>query len=364
MKKIIKILTVVTIIAVLSTFVVGCKKQTDDDVNRDEMALGNYGQKYVGALGFTKTNIDSAIICNGALVGTTTELEAALHLYSVAQANVMDADKVSSFSYGGGTATTGPVGGGLSFGDIMVKDNNDVYIQNVARISSVEGLPDTAIGIVQNMLDQSTRKFYDSSEDTYYVQKIEGSDATCRMIEDYPFGSSSFENGTLKTLTWERYKEIEYVRNSINDLTNTLISEDTIKNTEDDDIVIDYDSETGLYTLSFGLKLATQEEKDLATGEYARPDMQEASGTAGQEEGALEYNKYDMVIEIYDNGLPKSFTASESWDATLYVKVVFTMELAGYSLSSNTTVYSFDPEDTGFAKLEELAGITMDWIEG
>lgn len=317
----------VTIIT-LSMLLASCV--TDEPVLRDEdFVYRNYGVRF-NDVGFTVTPINAEI-------AQGNDVAAALHLLDVVHANMLAADYLASASVGGGSASSSlfDMCGSLQFGDIYIRDNGAFYSQSVARVTEANSSsPVDLLKLAQALLDQSDRKYSPDGE-TFYVQKAKGSKAVCRMIEDYPFGSSDFSTGSVEVFTLAQYMEEEFIYRDYRELSNFVFTADTILA---DSVSITY--EDGLYTLNFEVNLEDTSARDIAT-EYARANMREAATSTD-----LEYALYKVTLEIWDNGLIRKYTKEESWAATLSIGP---LKPNGASHSITSIYYSWDPADCTFS---------------
>lgn len=336
MRKILLTTTTLILITVMTLALLsGCFKE--DKVIREDFDYRNYGYRYDDVT-FTVTPIDSAI-------ASGNDIAAVLHLLAVAEANLIAANYLASASTGGGTATSSlfNMEGSLEFGDIYVRDNGAFYSQSVARVTEANSSsPVNLLSLAQALLDQADRK-YSADGQTFYVQKVEGTKATARMIKDYPFGSATFAEGVRESFTLAEYMEEEYVKADYRELSNFVFAEDTI---DADSVDIKY--ENGMYTFTFEVNLDDAASREKAT-EHARANMREASKS-----NDLEYGLYRVTIEMFDNGLIAKYTKEESWIATLNIGP---LKPNGASQSETSIFYSWDPADCTFA----VNGIDISW---
>jgi hypothetical protein len=338
MKKILLTLLTLLLLSAFMFTMVGCKPVVDTPVDRpDEFSYKNYGLRY-DDVSFSATPISASEVAGGGV-------DAALYILSVIDANLLAANYLASASVGGGSATSGlfELEGSLQFGDTYVRDNGAFYSQCVARVTSASSsAPFNVLNLAQVLLDQSDRK-YSADGQTFYVQKAAGSGAECRMIEDYPYGTSNFASGEKETLTLEEYMDAEYTKYDYRELTHFVFTADTILS---DSVTLTYNE--GLYTLDFTVNLDGETivadgktARDIAT-EHARANMREAATS-----NDLEYGLFKVTIEVYDNGMIASYTKEESWEATLTL-ISGVLEPSGSSHSVTTVYYSWDPADCTF----------------
>lgn len=337
-KVFIKLLTVM-LVAVISVAMLSSCKPKDETMLRDDFVYRNYGMRYDDVT-FNRTSIDPTIAAGN-------DINAILHFLEVIDANLIAANYLASASTGGGTASSSlfSMEGALEFGDIYVRENGAFYSQSVARVTRADSTsPVNLLSLAQALLDQADRK-YSADGQTFYVQKVNGNRAVARMIEDYPYGSAAFSAGKLEVLELNEYKEAQYVKNTVGELSHFVFAEDTILH---DTINIQYAN--GLYEFTFDVNLEDEAAREKAT-EFARANMREASSSDD-----LEYGLFRVTIEMYDNGLIAKYTKEESWLATLSVGP---LSPNGASHSSTSIYYSWDPADCTFA----VNNIDISWAQ-
>jgi hypothetical protein len=292
----------------------------------------NYGVRF-DDVSFSRTSIDAGIAAGD------DNLAKVLNFLDVIDANLIAADYVANASTGSGTASSSlfEMQGSLDFGDIYIRENGKYYSQSVARVTeattSFKGL--NLITVARGMLDQADRQ-YSADGITFYRQEVKGGSAAAEMIEPYPYGSATFEEGELETLTLEEYNQKEYVNNDYRELSNFEFASDTIKA---DSVTVEL--KDGLYTFSFDVNLTDTAARDKAT-EHSRAGMRKASSS-----NDLEYVLYKVTIEMWDNGLIRKYNKKESWAATLSLPLGLAPH--GESYSDTSIYYSWDPADCTFA---------------
>jgi hypothetical protein len=131
-----------------------------------------------------------------------------------------------------------------------------------------------------------------------------------------------------------------------------VISEDSLLK---DSYTVVYNEDDDIYTVSFEIDVTTQDARDAYT-ERPRASLRKASTS-----NDLEYLKYKITIELWDNGTLKTFTTEEQWEATLILTSF--AKPHGASQSESTDYFSWDKEDCLIDEYVKEGILSIDWAK-
>ncbi|MCR4726917.1 MAG: hypothetical protein K5753_06850 [Clostridia bacterium] len=257
-----------------------------------------------------------------ALANNATEdqvKEAIALIYQKANQNKIGADKAIAIARGNGTASVdinflGKVvtaDGGMAVRGFKVQSGDAFYYQKGAKVvdCSIKG----ATSIVANILNQQERA-YESGTGVYKIVKLKGSDAKVGKNETatLPY----FTLGDPKSVTTcadrDEFMEKGYYLDDPRELCNFRINKSTIvlKELAEGEKYIEYDATKKFYKLRFSL-LIEGENRGECVGK-ARQYLRDSSGSEN-----LEFAKYDLQLEVWDNGYAKFMHDDEIWSGEM-----------------------------------------------
>lgn len=282
------------------------------------------------------------------------QMAAVLHLMRVAEHNYSRAKNLARISIGGGEAQADKLTGKMEVRSLMIREGDKSYYQTVGRV--YEGTPQSALGAAQILLDQGKRTYtinIDSDNEVTYKQEPKNK-GTPTMTEVFPYASCDFNKGTLKTIPKGVVDpdEVDTTLKYKGEMINFNIYEDGAIKTEGLSVV--YDGAKKLYTVEFELDLSDQDKRNLYT-EKPRAGLRKSAGSDD-----LEYLKYKVKMELWDNGLLKTYSTEESWEATLIITSF--LKPYGASDSKNTDYFSWDDDDCEIEEYVEEGIINLDWV--
>ncbi len=340
-----------------------------------------------------KTQLAAIKAANGEIVESIDEAtlkSIALQLMNVAsdaKRNVNNIDDFFMFTYsdGAGSANAG-VKGEMCIRGFNITLGNNSYSQSGGPV--VDGTP-ALLSVARSMLNQLSRTCtLDNGANYIQGKSASGTEANNPNpdINYFPFMDCDFSKLTTKKWSTDLWLEKDNILNAPGELTNFALNADALK----DGTSITYTATAegqGFWTVSFKLNCPDLETKPkeysnyveyakAVMGEeaYAKYDAVVTKSRAGVRESAgssdLEYRRYDVVMEIWDNGYLRTYSSDESWAATL-------IGIAdGYTDSSNTTYYYYDEaemleyfaaeersEDNADLADEDLREANLEWAD-
>lgn len=352
MKKLIfKTLSIMIVAVFITVFFASCAK--NEEVNDALVNRGNFAT-YIDAseVSFTVTPVDPTIAQG------SDELAAIIHLMTVADANYVNADYLARISLGGGSASTGAgsttMTGTMSVRSFNIREPGKTYDQSIGRV--YEGDPQSLLPAAQALLNQGKRTLVmhrGEDNEIKYTQEPKNK-GNPQMIDDFPYATLDFNkaNVTSKLKSEEEPHDPDnpkYLKHP-GELTNFVITADSIL---PESYSVEYDSDKKLYTAIFEIDLSDQAKRDAYTN-IPRKDLRKDATSDD-----LEYQKYKVILKMWDNGLIQTYSTEEEWAATL--KISFAT-LNGSSQSTNVVYYSWDRDDCKIDDYVEEGVIAIDWI--
>lgn len=340
--------TIIAIIVVLSTFLYAACAKNEGVKEVNEIGRGNFAQRVdADDLSFDVIPIDSTI-AKGA-----DQLAAVIYLMGIAESNYFNADYLAKVSLGGGSAIAAGLTGKMTVRSLSIREGDTSYSQSIGRV--YEGDPQGLLGAAQMLLDQGKRTYTincgDEDEEVSYRQepKNKGNPA---MTDTFPFATCNFAAADLETIDKEHPDEENDFHLKYNgELTNFVISTDSIL---PESYSVVFDDEKGCYTVIFEIDVRTQDSRNAYT------DRPRASLRKSATSSDLEFKKYKVTMEMWDNGLIKTYSTEEEWEATL--ELTSFIKPNGASESKSTDYYSYDEDDCEIEDYVEEGFISLDWI--
>lgn len=334
MKKI--FITLVAIISMLSCvlFSACLKNEKSSDILLD---YGSFNKRVdVKDLTFTPKTIDKKFIDN------SNKLQGILHIMDVVEYNVQNTDHLLRLALGDGSGTSDfgtELTGNMKVRSLTAIEDKFYYYAQSGVVYSSD--PESLLGVSKLILEQCKRVY---SNDNYEnsIEQDQGNSGKPVLIDKFPYFSDSID---------KKYKKVKnpisYHLKHKKELTNFKIDENSfIENS----LSLEYDSKEKLYKIAFNLDC-----KNDKVVFKPRELLRKCSKSKD-----LEYNYFNVKLEVYDNGLLKSFTADESWEATINLGL---LAIKGASKSLNTDYFSWDPKDSNFEQLKKDGIINLDWID-
>lgn len=289
--------------------------------------------------------------------------EAIALIYAKANENKIAADQAITVSRGQGSAAIGikllgkqiTPDGSMIVRAFKVQAGDAFYYQKGAKI--VDCSVPAATGIVSGILNQQERT-YESGTGVYKTVQIKGSDAKIGKEDEtreLPFLTIGAPKSVNTCDSREEFLEKGYYLNDPRELSNFRINKDTIVlgELEEGEKYISYDSVNKYYKMKFSLLISGEGHDDCV--EIARQYLRDSSGSEN-----LEYAKYDLIFEVWDNGYAKFMHDDEIWAGD--------MELAGAkSTTSSTTwyesVFYYDFDASLFTEADAAKYEGADWAK-
>ncbi len=333
MKKFLIVISVILILAMVSVFAAGCKKK---DPYIPEALDIEAGSRPDLASGITANEL---IVINAGLAVNATEAQkkaAVLTLFNAADRVQRAASIIMNISDGGGYAKTGAEGY-MTVRGFYFRSGNTYYSQTAGEVTSanVGTLIPNATNVARNMLDQLGRTYSPDLETFHRAKAKDGKAAkkpNVSAYENFPYVSADFSGCSNEEFDLDEWKVESRILNNVGELSNFNFNVNAIK-----DAVVSYNDDDKFYRIDFALDTSNKDAAYDSVVNYARAGLREASTSED-----LDYVKYVVSMEIWDNGYVRSFTTEENWVATL--KVVG-LPISGMSDSKNTTVYYWKWEE-------------------
>lgn len=336
MKKVItKIVAIATIVAISVAVFAACNKVNNAEANFDRRTYGNSGLNF---------SFDGMQKINKSIAQGGDKIEAALHIWNVANNNLINSPTYGYMELGGGIIKGGTnaftLQGNVKFGNVFIKVNNEMYKQVVAEIQKATfvqmGNADiTSIG--KNMFQQADR-IYTKDGEKFYVEEVRGGGCNAKMVKEYPFGEADYTfKDKREKYTVPTRKQFNTDTNRLKDvdeLTRMIMTKETI---DTNTVSVEYNEAEKFYTVKMAVDVKNPKKLIKAQAQSVI-NMKKAAGSDN-----LTYGKYSIELQVYENGTAKVFKKSESWAATMKVKALgFTINATGASETDTEIRYSWD----------------------
>lgn len=300
----------------------------------------------VSNLGFTVTPINSSIAQGNDM------LAAVLHLINVAELNYKNATNIASVTLTEGSGTSAMADGSMKINSLYIRDNGTIYEQNIGKLYKSD--PANLLAALQMVLDQGYRLYSvntGTENEIFYLEepKHSGSPTT---NDTFPYGNCNFDNGDLEifnSLNRDEYDNF-YLKYP-NELTNFVVSSDSILANS---YSVNYNAITGIYTVDYEINLTTQESRDNYS-EMPRAYLRKVSYSSD-----LEIIAYKVSMELYNNGLLKSYCEEKLFEGTINVSSF--LKPHGTVESKSTTYYNWNESECTINGYVDDGIIEIDWI--
>jgi hypothetical protein len=351
-KSIAKILTSLLLMVFSAIFVYGCAKNENlenvnidrgkfaKEIDEDDVEFVNINTKDGGPTGYMEIDEDTA-------QGSDT-MAALLHLFTVAEHNYYRAKHVARISLGEGSASAEDIlSGKMAVRSFMVRDGDRVYSQTVGRV--YEGT-EALLSAARMVLDQGKRTLtvnFRTDNEITYKQEPKNSGDPDIQVEDFPYARCNFNKDKVKTIDKNTPDEDDFSLKYKGELTNFKIDSSTIV---DGSYSVEYMDDDDIYKIVFEVDVAN----DKAV-ERPRASLRKSANSDD-----LQYKKYKVIMELWDNGLIRTYKTEESWEGTL--KLIGNKGLNGKSESTNVDYYSWDRDDANIDEYVKEGILSIDWI--
>ena len=243
--------------------------------------------------------------------------DAIASMYYRANQNKIHADQAIAVLRGEGKATINIAGqkpsGTMIVRGIKASYGDTFYYQKAAKVvkCSIPALQD----IIQNSLNQQERAYTNFTNINLLSGTLKGKKAKIEGKETatIPFLQIGNPDSFTKYNNFNDFKEHGYYLEDPREITNFKIVKDYIvlKDLEAGQSYIEYDAEQGLYTLRFSLTLEAGEDHEDCVY-YSRKYLRDSSNSSD-----LDFKRYDVVLEIWDNGYLRKMHDDEMWCGNL-----------------------------------------------
>lgn len=292
--------------------------------NINDFSYLSYNQRF-DEVSFKNKKIDYYIV-------SKKDINAILYILDIAEYNLTNSDTMSYITFCNGHANTNilDMKGSLEYKSILIKDNNRFYQECYSKVISVDSRNNSDIlDLTKSILDKASKR-YSPDGNNVYVKDVNGIKAKVKQKNSYPYGTADYTKSKTTRYNLNEYKRKEYIRSDIYELTNIVINKDTVSNKS---IKINY--KNGLYKISFEINLKDKNKRDIAT-KFAKQNLRDKAHSKD-----IEYNRYRIEFEIYDNGLIKKFTRYESLSGTLSLGL---FNPKGSAQSQTVCYYNWNPK--------------------
>ena len=277
-------------------------------------------------------------------------------MYQKANYNkIHNADQAIAVLRGQGWATLEAVGasGSMAVRGFKVQAGSEFYYQKAAPIVDCD--PKAAQPILEKSLPQQERAYTNGVNDFRLTGTLKGKYAKIKLDPaknpltlTLPFVPVDIPS-KIKTYKKADFYENGFYREDPREITNFLITKDTIvlKPLEDGQKHIEYDAEKKLYTLRFSLLIEGEGHDECV--EIARSYLRNSAKSDD-----LEYKKFDVTLEIWDNGYLKRMHDEEEWLGSA----------SGATTSSKSwyeSIIYYDFDETLFTEADAKAYAGDDW---
>jgi len=328
MKKLLKIVTIISIIAVSATFFYGCKQEvlatSENPFALASMEVRPSGEK------MDAFNID--------LEGEAA-IAKAVELYELACYNDKQLDYRACYSVCPLDAKAMGLNNEVLLNILEIKNGTEYYRidYRLKKNITLFTVAPYAEEQINNSIELVTteRRYMSTSMDYTWYQKVRNAKTDENGVP-YADWSKAEDITELKDPEQGPSKPKIFNKNQEGDYTKTdhVINEDTVKTA-----TITYDESKGIYTVTIELDCTIDDNGYNAATEFTRPLIQEGAGTDN-----AKYNKIVIEFELWDNGYFKKYKSTEDWDAKALN--LFPVTSSFYY----TDLYSYDAEDCNISK--------------
>ncbi|NCA66922.1 MAG: hypothetical protein EOM87_02535 [Clostridia bacterium] len=316
----IKFITAIIIIVLLTLLFAACKKPYEKEA---AFAFSYYNTIY----GYNDIEIET--VDNNIAMGDNKE-EALLYLVELAKSNLVLLPYASKIAVAEGKTTAGKLGYvNMIASSIFIAKENSWYFQSISKFN--EAKPDMLLPIMQPVLDKAERHFSEDSQ-SVFVQNIGKKGNICAQ-ENFPYNTCDFSKASGSEYA---IADTTDYRNDFNNISTFVINNETIVSEG-----IKVSRNSNYYVVEFELDLSTEQAKEMATA-IQRDYLRQLSKLP-----SLNYEKIEIALEIWDNGLPKSMTVLETWKGQM---TIFLIELTIDSVNTTKHYYSYHPDDSDYEK--------------
>lgn len=282
---------------------------------------------------------------NSGIINSTNKTAALEHILSIATTNYENSNRKAKLSYINNEFEGSNITGKVSLRGLTLLNGHTYYYQNVGQAYDVD--PSAIEGVFEIKFNQGLREYSNNMTD-FYIQDA-GNDGNPEAQEEFPFVSCDFDEGEVQQLNLIEIKDHNSIRSSVGEFTNYIFNCETINGKS-----IKISLKDNIYKVEFSLKLDTKENIDLAT-ELPRDALRAMYNTSD-----LEITKYEVTMEIWDNGLIKSFQADSDYEGTIKCQPISNPNL----VFSSTAIdyYSWYLSDSIIDYVNDNT-IELDWVE-
>ncbi len=294
--------------------------------------------------------IDSAMAKNAS---EDTIKSAIAMIYTKANENKIAQPNALTALRGAGSATLGiklgksivKPSGQMSVKGFKVQAGDAFYYQKAARVS--ECSIDAATSIIAAILNQQERAFVSADKSTYMHAAVKGNAAKINKKEDekktIPFIVVGVPKaGDIKTLNKEDFMVRGNYLTDPREITNFKIVKDTIvlKELKEGEKYIEYNATDKYYTCRFSLLIQGEGSDECV--KVPRDYLRESANSED-----LEYGRFDIVLDVWDNGYAKQMHDDEIWEGTIDVAGT---ESTTSSNSWYESIFFYDYDETLFTE--------------
>ena len=237
---------------------------------------------------------------------------------------------------------------------IKAQAGTEYYYQKAAPIMkcSIPALQ----SMLEDALNQQERAYSDGVSDFRATGTLKGDAAKISDEDDIETVTIPFvkvgvpKKSNISSMTKTKFYKKCNFREDPREITNFLITKDTIvlKELKDGEKYIEYDEEGGYYICRFSLDIENEE----CVG-YSISYLRESANSDD-----LAYGKFDVVLEVWENGYLKMMHDDERWEGTV--------KLGGTTTSSESwyeSIVFYDFSDELFTEEDAAAYEGTDWVE-
>lgn len=286
-KRVLLLIVAMFIIAVSAFSLFACNKN-----EKSSHALNLDEGTYPSALPSNFQGDELAKINAGLQTGASVDAvkEAVFAMYNVANRSRRTAElslMVQHTESGSGISA-------MDFKGYTLRSGNAWYYQ-LPREAAFDGLSNTQVA-------------YTLDRETFYYAKLDSSSgAKCHDIDTFPYATFILTEAP-KAYNFDEYREHRFFLDDQLELCNMKLILDLVDETSS----IAYDAEKHIYTVTLNID-CDEGDYDLLK-EWAAQAQAEANS---EMEVERTYEKWDSVIEIWDNGYVKSFEYDEYWKGNI-----------------------------------------------
>ncbi len=220
---------------------------------------------------------------------------------------------------------------------LMIYNPSVYYKQSISTTNTTNAL--------RYVLERADREYYIADGDnwTKYTQihNLLNNPNDPYAKDDFPYAGCNWDSGDVVVTTELDPQESDPIVIRTHAITDYIVTLTSILDNENLFINAEYVGGHTLYTIGYEIDLETQNTRDLYAY-FARKALREKTGLYD-----LEITSHIATMQIWDNGLIKSYNTNEIWESNISINLplIGTRTFESYASSNMQYNYSWYPTD-------------------